>query len=104
MKTEFVNFDRCDDAKIKEAAEILDKGGLVAFPTETVYGIGCAVQEGAISRLNESKIEELIVTDTIPLRENAANCKKIRTLSVAKLLGEAIGRIHSADSVSSLFV
>ena len=57
----------------------------------------------AIERLEKSEIEELVVTNTIPLGEKAL-CKKIRVLSVAPLLGEAIKRIHFQDSVSSLFV
>lgn len=57
----------------------------------------------AIERLERSLIEELVVTNTIPLGAKAS-CKKIRTLSVAGLLGEAIKRIHFQDSVSSLFV
>ena len=57
----------------------------------------------AIDRLEKSGIEQLVVTNTIPLGEKAA-CKKIQVLSVAGLLGEAIKRIHFNDSVSSLFV
>jgi len=58
----------------------------------------------AIERLENSKIKSLVVTNSIPLKENAKQCKKITVLSVSKLLGAAIGRIHSEDSVSSLFV
>src|SRR5512144_3033112 len=57
----------------------------------------------AIERLEKSDIEQLVVTNTIPLGEKSA-CKKLRVLSVASLLGEAIKRIHFNDSVSSLFV
>ena len=57
----------------------------------------------AIERLEKSEIEQLVVTNTIPLGEKKA-CRKIRVLSVAGLLGEAIKRIHFNDSVSSLFV
>jgi ribose-phosphate pyrophosphokinase len=57
----------------------------------------------AIERLENSQIEELVVTNTVPLGEKSL-CKKIRVLSVAPLLGEAIKRIHFQDSVSSLFV
>jgi ribose-phosphate pyrophosphokinase len=49
-------------------------------------------------------MDELVVTDTIPLREDARACTKIRQLSVAGLLAETILRIFSEDSVSSLFV
>jgi len=58
----------------------------------------------AIQRIRESALESLIVTDTIPLSEEAAKIDKIKVLSVADLLGEAIRRIHNDDSVSSLFV
>jgi len=58
----------------------------------------------AIERIENSMLKELIVTDTIPLSEAAANCSKIYQLSISKLLGEAIKRIYGDDSVSSLFV
>ena len=58
----------------------------------------------AVKRLNESIIQELTVTNTIPLRPEAANSPKLKVLSVGKLLAEAIKRIHYNDSVSSLFV
>ena len=58
----------------------------------------------AIERISSSHIEEMVVTNSIPLSENGQKCGKISVLSVAPLLGEAIKRIHSDDSVSSLFV
>ncbi|MBW1722978.1 MAG: ribose-phosphate pyrophosphokinase [Deltaproteobacteria bacterium] len=58
----------------------------------------------AIERLNESPIDQLVVTNTIPLKEEALKCDKITVLSVAELLGETIKRIHCGDSVSTLFV
>jgi ribose-phosphate pyrophosphokinase len=58
----------------------------------------------AIDRLCGSPIDQLIVTNTIPLSEKARGCGRITQLSVAFLLGEAIRRIHEEDSVSSLFV
>ena len=58
----------------------------------------------AIEKINQSALQELVVTDTILLREDAKSCKKITALSVSKLLGEAIKRIHNNDSVSSLFI
>jgi len=57
----------------------------------------------AISRLKESPIEKVWVTDTIPLSEAAKACGKFEVVSVAPLLAEAIKRIHGNDSVSSLF-
>jgi ribose-phosphate pyrophosphokinase len=58
----------------------------------------------AISRIKESVLESLVVTNTIPLNEEAQKVDKIKVLSVSALLGEAIRRIHNEDSVSSLFV
>ena len=58
----------------------------------------------AVQKINDSPLESMIVSDTIPLTPEAASCKKIKVLSVAKLLGEAIRRIHTGESVSSLFV
>ncbi len=57
----------------------------------------------AIERLTNSVLDKLIITNTIPLNENAKNCNKIVVLSVASLLAEAIRRIYHDDSVSSLF-
>ncbi|MFH1758165.1 MAG: hypothetical protein ABH969_08965 [Pseudomonadota bacterium] len=54
--------------------------------------------------MQESIIEEVTVTNTIPLKPEALSNPKFRVLSVAKLLAEAIKRIHCNDSVSSLFV
>ncbi|NDY42066.1 ribose-phosphate pyrophosphokinase [Dissulfurirhabdus thermomarina] len=58
----------------------------------------------AVERVRDSVLETLVVTNTIPLREEARRLDKIRVLSVSNLLGEAIRRIHNDDSVSSLFV
>ena len=58
----------------------------------------------AIERLEKSKIKSLVITNSIPLQGEARQCKKIKVLSVSELLGESIKRIHSEDSVSSLFV
>jgi ribose-phosphate pyrophosphokinase len=58
----------------------------------------------AIERIEKSPLAELIVTDTIPLRAEAKACAKIKQLSVARILGEAIKRIHHGDSISSLFI
>jgi ribose-phosphate pyrophosphokinase len=49
-------------------------------------------------------LDEVVVTNTIPANEASAACSKIKFLSIGKLLGEAIRRIHDSDSVSSLFV
>ena len=58
----------------------------------------------ALEKLKSSKLEEVVVTNTIPLNGKDRTCPKLRVLSVAPLLGEAIIRIHEEESVSSLFV
>ena len=58
----------------------------------------------ALDRINASPIEELIVTNTIPLNSKTEKCKKITVLSIAGLLGEAIKRIHEETTLSTLFV
>jgi ribose-phosphate pyrophosphokinase len=58
----------------------------------------------AIQNLNGSQLDELVVTDTIPLSDAARACSKIRQLSVADLLGETIRRVVFGESVSSLYV
>jgi ribose-phosphate pyrophosphokinase len=83
------------------AAEALKKEGAKRI-------VGCcthAVLSGpAINRIRESALEELIVTNTIPLSTEARQCGKITVLSVAHLIGEAIRRTHEEESISSLFV
>ncbi len=68
------------------------------------YAVHPVLSGPAVERIEKSVLRELVVTDTVPLSEAASNCKKIRVLSVATLLGEAIRRIHMQDSVSALFV
>jgi len=58
----------------------------------------------AVQRITESEIKSLVVTNSIPLSDEAESCGKIKSLSVSALLAEAIHRIHNEDSVSSLFV
>jgi ribose-phosphate pyrophosphokinase len=58
----------------------------------------------SVERINKSEIKSLVVTNSIPLGEKGERCGKIKVLSVGELLGEAISRIHSEDSVSYLFV
>jgi ribose-phosphate pyrophosphokinase len=58
----------------------------------------------AVDKVNNSVIEELIVTDTIPFNSKKEQCRKLTVLSIASLLGEAIKRIHEESSISSLFV
>jgi ribose-phosphate pyrophosphokinase len=84
-----------------QAAQALSEQGalrVMAYATHPV------LSGKAIERLNNSVIDELVVTDTIPLSATAAACPKIRQLSCAALLGETIARIAREDSVSSLFI
>ena len=82
------------------AAALKEKGAVrvIAYCTHPV------LSGPAIGRLENSAIDELVVTDTIPLREEARACKRIRQLSVAELLAETMRRINSEESVSSLFM
>ena len=57
----------------------------------------------AVERIAASRLEELVVANTIPLREDARRVAKIRVLSIAGLLGRAIESIHMETSVSTLF-
>jgi ribose-phosphate pyrophosphokinase len=58
----------------------------------------------AVERIAASVLDEIVVTDTIPLQEDARDCKRIRVLTVASLLAETMRRISEEASVSSLFV
>lgn len=82
------------------AAALKENGAnkVVAYCTHPV------LSGAAISNINNSQLDELVVTDTIPLSEAAMACDRIRQLSVAELLGETIRRIAFGESVSSLYV
>ncbi len=67
-------------------------------------GVHAILSDPAIDRITKSPLEQVLITDTTPLEEKLARCDKLRPLSVAALLGEAIRRIHENSSVSSLFV
>jgi ribose-phosphate pyrophosphokinase len=94
--------------------DIIDTAGTMQNAAQALLANGaervwaCAVHGllsgPAIQRLEQSAIERLIITNTIPLDAEKAKCKKIVTLSVARLLGQAIRSIHEETSVSSLFV
>jgi ribose-phosphate pyrophosphokinase len=81
------------------ARALMDKGARRVVASAT-HGV---LSGPAIQRIQESPLDEVIVTDTIPLNDEARACPKIKQVSIARLLGEAIKRIHSSDSVSSLF-
>ncbi len=84
-----------------EAANALKEKGAASVIAYCTHGV---LSGPAIERIERSAIDELVVTDTIPLSEAAANCKRIRQLSVAELLAETLRRINAEESVSSLFV
>jgi len=86
---------------IQKAAMALKSAGALRVLACAVHGV---LSGPAIERVEHSPIDELIVTNTIPLRGDAQQCKKIVVLSVARLLGQAIRSIHEETSVSSLFV
>jgi ribose-phosphate pyrophosphokinase len=68
------------------------------------YAVHPVLSGPAIQRIDDSVIEQVVVTNTIPLQPNARSSRKIVQLSVGKIFGEAIRRIHEADSLSTLFV
>jgi len=84
-----------------KAAEALKQEGAA-----DVYGCAThAVLSGpALERINNSVLKQVIVTNSIPIEDKLNLCPKLKCLSIAPLLGEAIGRIHNNQSVSSLFV
>jgi ribose-phosphate pyrophosphokinase len=94
--------------------DMIDTAGTVTAAAKVVLDQGaksvvaCAthgVLSGpAIERIGSSALTEVIISDTIPLTAAARACEKIKVLSVARLLGEAIKRIHHGDSISNLFI
>lgn len=100
-KTAIILDDMIDTAgTLTQAVDSLMKNGakrVFAVATHPVFS------GAAISRIVESPLEKVWVTDTIPLKEAAQNCGKIQVVSVASVVAEAIKRIHGNDSVSSLF-
>jgi len=86
---------------IQKAATALKAAGAGRVLACAVHGV---LSGPAIERIEHSPLDEMIVTNTIPLRGDAKQSKKIVVLSVARLLGQAIRSIHEETSVSSLFV
>lgn len=94
--------DMADTAgTLVEGAKALLEAG-----ARTIHGIIThpVLSGPAVSRIENSLFEQLIVTDTIPLTEEARGCDKIGVVSMASLLGESLRRINNEESVSSLFV
>jgi len=94
--------------------DMIDTGGTITQAVTALKDKGAkqiiaacthAVLSGsAVEKVNNSAIENLIVTDTIPLNSKKDQSSKVTVLSIAPLLGEAIRRIHEESSISSLFV
>jgi len=84
----------------KAAKALKDAGAakVVAYCTHAV------LSGPAVANINASVLDELVVTNTIPLREDARACERIRPLTIAGLLGETMRRIHNDESVTSLFI
>jgi ribose-phosphate pyrophosphokinase len=86
---------------LTQAAKALKENGAKAVFACATHGV---LSGPAIERINNSDIEEIVLTDTIPLGSKQEQTTKVQVLSVAALLAEAIKRIHEDESVSSLFV
>ena len=94
--------------------DIVDTAGTLCAAAAALKGQGAqkvvaycthpVLSGAAIDNISKSQLDELVVTDTIPLTETARGCGKIRQLSVAELLAETIRRIAFGESVSSLYV
>ena len=85
---------------VKGADALMEKGAASVSACATH-----AVLSGpSVSRIEKSCLEEVVVSDSIPLSDEAKGCKKIQSLSIAKLLAEAIRSIHEETSISVLFV
>ncbi|MGH9459056.1 MAG: ribose-phosphate diphosphokinase [Thermoanaerobaculia bacterium] len=93
--------------------DIIDTAGTLIHTVEVLHEQGAqsisaacthAVLSGpAIGRINASKLDQVVVTNTMPTADKEAECPRLRALSIADLLAEAMKRIHEEDSVSSLF-
>ena len=86
---------------LTQAARALSDHGAKSIYACATHGV---LSGPAIDRINDSPIEEILITDTIPLGIKAEQTAKVKVLTVAELLAEAIRRIHEDESVSSLFV
>jgi ribose-phosphate pyrophosphokinase len=94
--------------------DIIDTAGTLTNAAHAIINAGAAsvsscathaVFSGkAVQRIEDSPLQHVVVTNTIPLSDVGAACAKVRVKSVGRLLGEAIKRIHHGDSISSLFV
>jgi len=83
-----------------QAAEALKSRGALAAAACATHAI---LSGGAVERLEASAMTEILVSDSIPLSDRAAACPKIKVVSIAPLVAEAIRRIHEEKSISILF-
>jgi len=86
---------------LTEAARALREAGASGVYAAITHPV---LSGPAVKRISESELEELVVTDTIPLSSEARECSRIYVASIANLMGESIRRINNEESVSSLFV
>jgi ribose-phosphate pyrophosphokinase len=101
-KTAVILDDMVDTAgTLTQAAMALNTRGTIGIHACCTHPV---LSGPAIKRIEESAIDSLFITNTIPLNDKAKNCQKITVLSVAELLGETIKRIYNSHSVSTLFV
>jgi len=84
----------------KAAGALKDSGAL----SVSAYCTHPVLSGNAIDNISNSVLDELVVTNTIPLNEEAQNCNRIRQLSVANMLAETIRRIHREESVSEMYI
>jgi ribose-phosphate pyrophosphokinase len=82
------------------ATEVMEAGARRVFAA-AAHGV---FSGSALERIADSHLQEVVVTDSIPLPPEGRALDKIQQLSISRLLGEAIKRIHHGDSISSLFV
>jgi len=83
-----------------KAAEALKKNGAIKV---VAYSTHAVLSGGAIENINKSQLDELVVTNSILLSDEAKKCKRIRTLQLGKLLGESVRRISNEESISAMF-
>ena len=101
-KTAVILDDMADTAgTLSQAAEAIKAAGAKEIHACCTHPV---LSGPAVDRITNSELKSMVVTDTIPLNENAAKCGKIKVLSIAELFGEAIIRSANGDSVTSLFV
>jgi ribose-phosphate pyrophosphokinase len=113
-QTEVMNIiGEVEDRDVFIVDDIIDTAGTLIHSVGALFDKGArsisaacthAVLSGpAVQRINTSQLDQVITTNSIPTDEKEADCPKLKTLSIAPLLAEAIKRIHAEDSVSSLF-